>query len=89
MTGIVIGGFGLGSLIFNQVGTALVNPDNLRQIPFYDKNSQQIVKQYPEEVSERFPMMLRQLALYFGVVIFISFALITVQKEDDVDSSEN
>ena len=32
ISGIIIGGFGVGSLVFTALGTLIINPDNLSQI---------------------------------------------------------
>ena len=39
VSGLIIGGFGLGSLIFTQLGTAIMNPNNLSQVLIKDEVS--------------------------------------------------
>ena len=48
VSGIIVGGFGVGTLIFSLVCTALVNPDNLGQED----------GKFPDSVNERVPHML-------------------------------
>jgi hypothetical protein len=51
VSGLIIGAFGLGSLIFDNVSTSIVNPQNLRT---NDPN-------YDAEITSRFTLMLRYL----------------------------
>lgn len=50
VSGIIIGGYGLGALIFDQVSTAIINPDNAK----FDSST----NHYPPEVDARFQKML-------------------------------
>jgi len=54
----MIGGFGLGALIFGSIYTALVNPDNIDPIMAADKN-----KYFEVNVSDNVPFTFRIIAL--------------------------
>merc|ERR1719225_1411455 len=71
--GIVVGGFGGGALVFNQIQTALVNPDNLKAV-------EQGGERYfvDQELLDRVPTLLLILgAIYF--VLGITGALLVNQ----------
>ena len=75
--GLIIGGFGLGCLIFNTVSAQIVNPENLQQVLL---SEDPVYYGFPEEVALRVPEMFRRLALYYtGLVIA---ALWFIQKKD-------
>ena len=69
VSGVILGGFGLGSLIFDNVLTHLVNPDNIS----VDDDGF-----YPEDVDERFMYMWRIIVTcWLGitvVAIFMTFS---------------
>ena len=62
ISGIILGGFGFGSLIFDNVSTAVINPEN--------KPVNKDTGWYPKEVNERFTKMM--------YVLMISWALCTL-----------
>lgn len=67
VSGVILGGFGLGSLIFNLVLTHLVNPWN-------DKSDAE--GYYPDRVNERFMLMWRTLVTCWLVIVIIAFIMI-------------
>jgi hypothetical protein len=77
VSGIIIGGFGIGTFIFNFVCTALVNPDNLTAVN----------EKFPEEVNQRVPKMMLVLTLSNICIVLLALVLIfpgrdpTSQKE--------
>ena len=82
VSGIVLSGFGLSALIFNQIQSSLVNPDNLKPEVEYRG------KRYfgPGPVTDAVPGMLVKLGLIYGVLCVCGIALIqdpTYKKIDD------
>ena len=73
VSGIIIGGFGFGSLIFGKVAQVLVNPDNL--------SADEETGRYPQEVNERVPRMLLILTMSFAAIALISILLIFPGKD--------
>lgn len=67
ISGIIIGGFGFGALIFGNVARVIVNPDN---IPESDDGK------FPPEVDGNVQKMLLILSISFSVLAMISIALI-------------
>ena len=65
ISGIIIGGYGLGAFLFDNVATKVINPDNL---PLQDNGW------YPESVNERFRKMLYVLIASWAVISVIGFA---------------
>ena len=83
VSGIAIGGFGLGVLVFNQVSSMLCNPMNLQQEEFTDAQTQLTSKRFPDEVALRVPYMLKGLVLSYATIICIAmFLLWDVQGQD-------
>ena len=71
--GLIIGGFGLGCLIFNTVSKHIVNPDNLSEVLISEDPIQYA---FPEEVALRVPEMFRKLALYYSVIVIVALLFI-------------
>lgn len=71
ISGIVVGGFGLGGFIFGVISTSIVNPEN-HQMPF------------PDHVIQNVPFMLQALAYRFTIILI--FALILIPKEPDLQT---
>ena len=67
-SGIIIGGFGFGALIFNSLSTALINPDNL---PFNKETFR-----YPEEVDENFTKMMQTLILLWAICVLLGAIMV-------------
>ena len=76
VSGIVIGGFGMGSFIFDFVCTALVNPDDLS-----DVNGK-----FPEEVNERVPRMM--LVMIGSNICIVAVALLLIFPGRDLTSQK-
>jgi hypothetical protein len=66
ISGIIISGFGFGSLIFNTLTTHYINPENLKSEGGH----------YPDEVNERFPGMIRLLAYCYLGISLVAILLI-------------
>ena len=68
ISGIIIGGFGFGPLIFDNVFTHMINPDNL---PIDEATGF-----YPDEVNERFEKTWRTCIVSWFVLVVIGCAMI-------------
>ena len=66
VSGIIIGGFGFGALVFSPVATAIVNPDGYTPVD----------GKFPDSVNERVPTMLLILDGCYLVLCVISSLLI-------------
>ena len=66
ISGLILGGFGLGSLIFSPIATYLVNPDGIQAVD----------GRFPNQVSQRVPNMFLILNICFSVMCFVCFILI-------------
>ena len=71
ISGIIIGGFGIGTFVFNLVCTAIVNPDDEKAVD----------GQFSEEVNERVPRMLYTLAISCVIISIASILLIFPGKD--------
>ena len=77
ITGVIDGGYGLGSLAYTQIARAIVNPDNLdATIP----SGQENLTYFDERVAKNVPMMLRVLALIWAVQI--TFAVLLIERKE-------
>jgi MFS family permease len=83
ISGIVIGGYGLGSAIFNLVATKLVNPDNASP---HDKEKDGGVTYhyFKKSIAENVPEMLRWLSLLYLVFSVIGILLLTKKSQYEV-----
>lgn len=68
VSGIILGGFGVGSLIFDNVLTHLINPDNIS----FNKET----GQYPKEVNDRFEKTWRILIGSWILIAAVGCAMI-------------
>ena len=66
ISGIILGGFGLGALIFSPVATALVNPEGFSPVD----------GKFPDSVNEKVPRMLLILDVCYLVMVVISSLMI-------------
>ena len=76
ITGLIIGGFGVGSLIFTALGTLIINPDNLGQVSIEEESTGLAIEVFPESVSQRVPIFLRWLAFGYAILTLLTQALI-------------
>lgn len=76
VSGIIIGGFGIGTLVFSQVCTAIVNPDNIAPVD----------GKFSKEVSDRVPHMLFVFTVSRLCIAIVSILLIFPGK--DLTSSQ-
>ena len=67
VSGIIIGGFGLGPLIFNNISLSVINPHNLR----VGEDGR-----FPDEVNERFISMMMTVWLCWVGIVIVSVLLI-------------
>jgi len=67
VSGCVVAGFGAGGFIFNQVGSRIINPNDQPQVNGL----------FPDEVYDRFPVMLRKISLIYFVLTGIGALLIS------------
>jgi len=70
VSGIIIGGFGFGAMLFDFVSTAIVNPENVEEVD----------ERFPPYISDRVPGMLRKLGICYTVIILISALLLFKRK---------
>lgn len=76
VSGGVLAGFGGGGFLFSLIGSKLVNPKGLNPIG----------GQFPSEVYNRFPTMLRTLAAFYAVLGLLGSLLVS---EPDTDKSSS
>ena len=79
VNGIVIGGFGFGSFVFNLISTALINPDNIESEEGY----------FPKEVYERVPSSLRIILIWWTVLVLIAVCTLSKPNRYIEDSTED
>ena len=71
VTGIIIGGFGIGSFAFGLICSNVVNPDGLNAVD----------GKFPDEVNERVPLMLKVFAVSNICIVLIAIAMIFPGKD--------
>lgn len=79
MAGIIAGSYGLGSLVYTQVATKIVNPLSLspqKDIGVAD------YKLFEEDVTVNVPRMLRSLVFIYAIQCFIGICLISRPKDE-------
>ncbi len=90
--GIVVGGFGGGAMLFNQIQTAVVNPDNVavEKTPEIDGDEEYFTD---HELLERVPYVLLVLAAIYSCVQFAACLMVTeppdYSGEDELDAEKN
>ena len=72
VSGLIIGGFGLGSLIFTALGSMIVNPENMGQIRAIETSTGREIDVFPEQVALRVPLFLRWLAFSYAVITVVA-----------------
>lgn len=83
VSGVIIGGFGFGSFIFNFVSTAIINPDNVSPVNGI----------YQRHVTDNVPYALRIFAIVWLAIASTSINLLRpkesrVKNESQVNDSE-
>jgi len=76
ISGLCVGGFGFGALVFGFISTAIVNPDN--KMPSKPDGCDKCDPLFPVEVSENVPKMLK-FCLIFWVILSI-IAILTISR---------
>lgn len=87
VSGIVVGGFGLGGLIFSYLSVKLVNPWNLSQTT--DENGYVV---FDEAVLERVPYMIRVCSISHAAIVLLAVILASDPSKiriDKVDEDED
>lgn len=73
-TGVVLGSYGLGSFVFSQVSTRLVNPDGID--PTVKDPNYPDLNFYDSSVADRVPYMIRVLCYIWAAFGFVGTILI-------------
>ena len=79
--GLIVFGFGFGSLIFNFVQTFYINPNNVSPIP--DPTGAASDYYFPAEVASRTPNVFLILGTCFFVMQLVGMLLITEPNEEE------
>ena len=82
VTGVIDGGYGLGSLAYVQIARAVVNPDNLEATI---DSGQKDLKYFDDRVAKNVPLMLRILSLIWAIQILVAVVLITRKETEESD----
>jgi len=85
-TGLVVGGFGGGSFVWNQLQTAIINPGNLgTNKTTAEENCGESCDEYftDEELLNRVPYTVLYLGLTYLVITFAAITLIKVPSEEE------
>lgn len=79
MSGVIISGYGFGTLVFNQVAFALINPDNIKPTIKVTADDTTYMY-YDHNVADNVPFALKILALIYCIVGVIGIALLNYPK---------
>lgn len=79
ITGIIVGSYGIGTFIFVQVATWIVNPDNEQT----SIEISSILSYFDESIASRVPTMLRILCLIWGCQVLGAVILISRPKKEE------
>ncbi|KNB43901.1 oxalate:formate antiporter [Blastocystis sp. subtype 4] len=79
--GLIVLGFGLGSLIFNFIETLIINPKNVK--PVIDPTGVTKEKFFPKEIVEHMPKVFLILGLCYALMQLIGILLITEPNEEE------
>ena len=71
VSGIIIGGFGIGTFVFNLVCTSIVNPDNIKAVD----------GKFPDSVNDKVPHMLTVLTVSCICIVIVALLLIFPGKD--------
>lgn len=83
-SGIIVAGFGCGSLVFNQVQSKLINPNNIAAV--VDPTDPNKGKYFPVEVAQNVPRVFLILAGIYFVMQLIGYLLIVEPSKDELES---
>lgn len=83
-TGVIVAGFGCGALIFNQVQSKLINPNNLSTV--VDPTGASTAKYFPMEVCENVPRVFLILAAIYLVLQVIGLLVVAEPSEDELNA---
>lgn len=84
VSGVILGGFGLGSSIFNLIITHLINPENESPNVNIEGN-----RYFDSEISDRYPSTLRFLCfVYFLLNVLAVFCLTEPKSEESENMAE-
>lgn len=84
VSGIIIGGFGFATFIFDVISMLLVNPEDLKP-SIQVKHGDNIELYFEADIANRAPVMLRYLICIWLVMIVISLLLIKPPARDASD----
>ena len=76
VSGLIIAGFGFGSLLFTSLSTSIVNPNNVSQEVVGKTENGEDILAFPESVTIMVPYLLRYLAMSFAAIIILAMILI-------------
>ena len=84
ITGIIVGAYGMGTFIFSQVSTLIINPNN--EVASIKINAN--LKYFDWEVASRVPFCLRVMSIIWGLMLLVGVFLLSrpaaeVAEEDD------
>jgi len=80
VTGLVVGGFGGGSFIWNQVQTAIINPDNIAVVDDYFED---------EDMLNRVPSVMLILAgIYFSIQVLCMFLIQVPEPSENTEDEK-
>ena len=83
-SGIIVAGFGCGSLIFNQVQSKLINPNNIPAV--VDPTDPNHGKYFPVEVAQNVPRVFLILAGIYFVMQLIGYLLLVEPSKDEMET---
>jgi MFS family permease len=80
VTGIIVAGNGIATLMASQMSQTIINPDNKKPISMEDG------KYFMGDIAEQVPVFLKYLALYFGVLSVLGSVLIMPKDEKNKEN---
>jgi len=86
VSGLIIAGAGIGSLVFTSVSTHIVNPDNISQQVVGKTDDGDEILAFPESVTQKVPYLLRCLSICYTIIVIL--AILLVREQTDLNESE-
>lgn len=80
VTGIIVGSYGMGSFVFSQISTMIINPDDREAEIEINRN----LKYFKWEVAERVPFCLRILVLIWAVMLAVGILLLNRPESEEI-----